>query len=42
MSNTLIAIEEWDTEKEKGSHPKTRSIQSIDEIPTNMHWQLKY
>ena len=42
LSNTLTAIEEWDNEKEKGSLPKTRSIQSIDQIPTNIHWQLKY
>ena len=42
VSNTLIEIEEWDTEKEKGSLPKTRIIQSLDQIPTNMHWQLKY
>ena len=42
VSNTLTAIEEWDTEKEKGSLPKTRSVQSVDQIPTNMHWHLKY
>ncbi len=42
VSNSVTAIEAWDTEKEKGSLPKTRSIQSLDQIPTNMHWQLKY
>lgn len=42
VSNTLTAIEEWDIEKEKGSLPKTRSIQSLNQIPANMHWQLKY
>ena len=42
VSNTLTAIEEWDTEKEKGSLPKNRSIQSVDQIPANIHWKLKY
>jgi len=42
VSNSLTAIEEWDTEKEKGSLPKTRIIKSIDQIPANIHWQLKY
>ena len=42
VSNSLTAIEEWDTEKEKGNMPKTRSIQSVDQIPANIHWQLKY
>ncbi|GGG44415.1 hypothetical protein [Bizionia arctica] len=42
VSNTLTAIEEWDTEEEKGSLPRSRIIQSLDQIPGNLHWQLKY
>jgi len=42
VSNTVTAIEEWDNGTINGNLPKTRIIKSIDQIPSNMHWHLKY
>jgi len=42
VSNTLEEVETWDNGEEKGSLPKTRIIKSVDQIPENIYWQLKY
>jgi hypothetical protein len=42
VSYTLKENEEWDKGTEKGRLPKTTIIQSVDQIPSNMHWHLKY
>lgn len=42
VSNTVTVIEEWDNGEIKGNLPKNRIIKSIDRIPSNIHWHLKY
>ena len=42
VSNTLSAVEEYDNEGRKNSLPKTISIQTIEQIPSDMHWFFKY
>jgi len=42
ISNTLVDMESWDNGTDKGSLPKTVVIQSIDEVPSNIYWHLKY
>ncbi len=42
VSSTLTAIEEWDNGKINGSLPKTIIIKTVDQIPSNMNWHVKY
>lgn len=42
VSYTLKEIEEWKNGTEQGSLPKTKIVQSLDQIPTNINWHLKY
>ena len=42
VSNTLSAFEDYDSGTERGRIPKTKTILSIDQIPTDIHWHLKY
>jgi len=42
VSYTLKEIEEWDNGKKKGSLPKTKMVQSVAKIPSNIHWNLNY
>jgi len=42
VSHSLEEIEKWQKGEEKGSQPKRITVKSIDEIPTDMHWHLRY
>jgi len=42
VAKTLIELEEWEKGEEKGSMPKTKELRSIEAIPSNMDWFLKY
>jgi len=42
VSHTLSEIEEYDNGTGKRSLPKTTITKSIDQIPTDIHWHLKY
>ena len=42
VSYNLTEIEAWQNGTEKGSLPKTIVLQSLDKIPSQLNWHLKY
>jgi len=42
VSYTLNEVEEYDENGQKRSLPKTKTVTSINKIPTDLHWHLKY
>ncbi|MBT2162822.1 hypothetical protein [Zobellia barbeyronii] len=42
VSDSLTEMEDWDNGTEKGSLPKTRIVESVDKVPANINWYMKY
>lgn len=42
VSNTLNALEEYNNGNGKSSLPKTKVIQTVNQIPKNIYWHVKY
>lgn len=42
ISKSLTEIHEWEKGTESGRLPKTKVIKTLDQIPDDIHWHLKY
>ncbi len=42
VSDTLVAVEEYENEGRKRSLPKTKTKRTIEEIPSDIVWHMKY